>query len=72
MGSVGSAVPSLPAGRSADCIAAVSGCVSLGVVRLENPGFVPPLPVNPPKPPKKNSNMQKLWVVGWGGGGFGI
>jgi hypothetical protein len=42
-----SAVPSLPASRSADCIAAVSGRVSLWVVRLENPGFAPTHPLAP-------------------------
>jgi hypothetical protein len=54
VGSVGSAVLSLPASRSADCIAAVSGRVSLGVVRLENPGFVP---THPPAPTNKTPRI---------------
>jgi hypothetical protein len=73
----------LPASRSADCIAAVSGRVSLGVVRLENPGFVPTHQRPPTKPresthpPTRGPKPQlfKTWVskktepcVGGGGG----
>jgi hypothetical protein len=39
---------------SADCIAAVSKRVSLGVVRLENPGFAP---THPPAPTNKTPRI---------------
>jgi hypothetical protein len=58
MSSVGSAVPSLPCQpadrRTASPLSAISKRVSLGVVRIENPGFAP---THPPAPTNKTPRI---------------